>query len=181
MLGIGAGLKAYDPKNMFAGAGAAMQTTAAAGLADMNTSDDETRKISSENRARLRDLEDQTTLIRQKIEEEDRRDKRTQDTEIRTDKRNRSNAEFAAELPWKMERERNAKYGTIGNAVTSAGTKGPETSAFLKGMLDKLIGGPIDALPPADPYDDNPTPRRKSLADVRTDNKRYGLDRKGSR
>jgi hypothetical protein len=170
MLGIGAGLKAYDPKNMFAGAGAAMQTTAAAGLADMNTSDDETRKISSENRARLRDLEDQTTLIRQKIEEEDRRDKRTQDTEIRTDKRNRSNAEFAAELPWKMERERNAKYGTIGNAVTSPGTKGPQTNQWLADLLANMGIEPHGGGSPADPYDDNPKPPKTSRL-----NPRYGL------
>jgi hypothetical protein len=181
MLGIGAGLKAYDPKNMFAGAGAAMQTTAAAGISDMNAEDQDLRQMSAEQRARMRQLEDQAYIKKEKVAEEDRRYERLKETEGRTDKRNQANARFSAELPWTLERERNAKYRGVANAVTSAGTKGPEMSAMLKGMLDNLIGGPIDALPPADPYDDNPAPRRRSMANIRTDNRSYGLGRKGSR
>jgi hypothetical protein len=56
----------------------------------------------------MRQLEDQAYNKKEKVAEEDRRYERLKETEGRTDKRNQANASFAAELPWSLERERNA-------------------------------------------------------------------------
>jgi len=170
MLGIGAGLKAYDPKNMFAGAGAAMQTTAAAGISDMNAEDQDLRQLSAEQRARMRQLEDQAYNKKEKAAEEDRRYERLKETEGRTDKRNQNNARFSAELPWTLERERNAKYRGVANAVTSPGTKGPQNNQWLADLLASMGIDPHGGDSPANPYEDNPTPPKKSRL-----NPRYGL------
>jgi hypothetical protein len=110
LLGIGAGLRAYDPENMFAGAGAAMMATSASQREREDRRESRAEKVEDMDRAEREQMrrevvsqEEQMRRESQSAEEFDRRLKATEEAKIREEQRQLA----------EMQRER-GRYAFLG-------------------------------------------------------------------
>lgn len=158
-LGIGRGFQSYDPKNPFAGAGAAMEATIGAEktrserLADLDAIRKE--KLDAERRAEEAVIRQDERTLKQARKMGDL------DTELMIDRQRRQEAEE------KARRERMAVVG-ISRGLRSQSPDSRDEEVQRQFMQDfmRILGGDIPKVagsPPIDPYESVPELERRGM------------------